>query len=89
MSKPIKYGKSKLKWQKMKLDGVFPVIPFADLYGREVAELVDVKQMQGNYKVEFNGSNLTNGVYFYRMQAVPSTNSGQVFVETKILILLK
>ena len=34
-SKPIKYGKSKLKWQKLILDGVFPVIPLAKLYGRE------------------------------------------------------
>ena len=34
LSKPITYGKSKLKWQNLKLDGIFPVIPLADLYGR-------------------------------------------------------
>ncbi len=53
-----------------------------DLLGREVADLVNEEQAMGNYKVEFNASNLTSGVYLYRLQS-----SG--FTETKKLVLLR
>ncbi len=53
-----------------------------DMLGQEVANLVNKKQSAGNYKIEFNASSLTSGVYFYRIQA------GN-FVETKKLIVLK
>jgi hypothetical protein len=39
-----------------------------DLLGREVAELVDEKKQAGKYKVIFNASNLSSGVYFYTIQ---------------------
>ena len=53
-----------------------------DILGREVASLINEKQSMGNYEIEFNASNLTSGVYFYRLQS----NS---FVDTKKLILLR
>ena len=53
-----------------------------DILGREVATLVNKQQNAGNYEVIFNASNLSSGVYFYRLQ------SGN-FVETKKLILLR
>lgn len=53
-----------------------------DILGREVVELVNKVQSSGNYQVEFNASNLPNGVYIYRLQ----TGS---FTSTKKLILLK
>jgi hypothetical protein len=53
-----------------------------DILGNEIATLVNEEKPTGNYEVEFNGSDLTSGVYFYRMQAGD-------FVETKKLILLK
>ncbi len=53
-----------------------------DLLGREVGNLINKEQAMGNYKVEFNASSLTSGVYFYRLQ------SGD-FVEAKKLILLR
>ena len=34
-SKNIKVGSNSIQWQNLSLDGAFPVIPFADLYGRE------------------------------------------------------
>jgi len=40
-----------------------------DVLGREVVTLVDEKKEPGVYKVEFDGSKLASGVYFYRMQA--------------------
>jgi len=40
-----------------------------DLLGKEVAVLVDSYKEAGSYTVEFNGTNLPTGVYFYNLQA--------------------
>jgi hypothetical protein len=53
-----------------------------DVLGSEVATLVQKIQSQGNYEVEFEGTELTSGIYFYRLTA-------NDFVETKKMILLK
>ncbi len=53
-----------------------------DVLGREVATLVNEVKQAGTYTVLFDASNLTGGVYFYRMQAGD-------FVKTKKLLLLK
>ena len=60
-----------------------------DVLGREVATLVNKEQSPGNYEVQFNASSLTSGIYFYKLQAVPSSGSGQVFVESRKMILIK
>ena len=53
-----------------------------DILGREVETLVNKQQSQGNYEVSFDASNLTSGVYFYRIQA------GK-FVDSKKMLLLR
>ncbi|CUU08034.1 Por secretion system C-terminal sorting domain-containing protein, partial [Candidatus Thermokryptus mobilis] len=53
-----------------------------DILGREIEKLVDKEYNSGKYQVEFNGSNLPGGVYFYRLEA------GK-FVSVKKMILLK
>ncbi|HPC26560.1 MAG TPA: NosD domain-containing protein, partial [Paludibacteraceae bacterium] len=53
-----------------------------DLFGREVTTLFEGEQNAGKYEVEFNGTNLPGGIYFYKM-------STKGFSETKKLILLK
>ncbi|MFZ1323518.1 MAG: T9SS type A sorting domain-containing protein [Ignavibacteria bacterium] len=53
-----------------------------DVLGNEVDELVNEKQNAGSYSVEFDGSNLPSGVYFYKLEAGD-------FIETKRMILLK
>ncbi len=53
-----------------------------DILGREVATLVNQNQKPGNYKVEFNASKLTSGVYFYKL------NAGE-FIESKKMLLIK
>ena len=40
-----------------------------DMLGKEVAVLVNGNKPAGYYTVEFNGSNLTSGVYIYRLTA--------------------
>ena len=53
-----------------------------DLLGREVATLVDEMKQPGRYEVKFNGSNISSGTYFYRLQAGD-------FISTKKLVLMK
>lgn len=52
-----------------------------DQLGRQVAELVNGSRNAGAYEVEFNGSNLASGIYFYKLE-VP----GQTFTKKMILV---
>lgn len=52
-----------------------------DILGREVATLVNEEKQRGSYSVNFNASNLSSGIYFYRLQA-------SSFIETKKMILI-
>ncbi|MDP3150729.1 MAG: S41 family peptidase [Ignavibacteria bacterium] len=53
-----------------------------DILGREIAVLVNGEITAGKHEVKFDGSNSSNGVYFYQ---VKSSN----YLETKKLLLLK
>jgi len=61
-----------------------------DILGREIAVLVNEEQKPGYYEVKWDAGNQPSGVYFYRISAGdPSANSGQDYVETKKMILMK
>ena len=60
----------------------FVVLKIYDIIGEEVATLVNAQKPSGNYSVKFDASNLSSGIYFYR---ITSCN----FMATKKLILLK
>lgn len=60
----------------------FVTLKIYDILGREITTLVNQKVDSGNYAIEFDGSYLSSGVYFYRMQA-------DNFYMTKKLIVLK
>ncbi|CUU04987.1 Por secretion system C-terminal sorting domain-containing protein, partial [Candidatus Thermokryptus mobilis] len=53
-----------------------------DILGREVEKLVDKELEPGRYKVNFEGSELSSGVYFYRLEA------GK-FADVKKMLLVK
>jgi hypothetical protein len=57
-----------------------------DILGREVASLVNENKASGSYTVIFDGSNLTSGVYFYKIKA---GNGISNFVQVKKMLLLK
>ena len=53
-----------------------------DILGKEVATIVNENQEAGNYYASFDASNLSSGIYLYKLQ------SGE-FVSSKKMILLK
>ena len=59
-----------------------------DVLGREVATLVNEPKTPGNYEVTFDGSDLSSGIYFYRLQ-VNSQGSAESFSQTKKFVLMK
>jgi hypothetical protein len=61
----------------------FISIKIYDITGKEIKTLVKEEKQMGNYSVQFNGSNIASGVYFYRLQ------EGKVFSDTKKMILLR
>ena len=50
--------------------------------GENIADLINANQNAGSYEVEFDGSELSSGIYFYRLQVGS-------FVEIKKMILLR
>ena len=40
-----------------------------DILGREVASLVNKQLKPGTYEVDFDGSKLSSGTYFYKLTA--------------------
>jgi len=59
-----------------------------DVLGREVATLADGLQAASSYKVQFNGSRLSSGVYFYHLTA-RSQDGSTNFTSVKKLVLMK
>lgn len=53
-----------------------------DIHGNKVATLVDEKQSTGSYKVNFDASNLSSGVYYYQLK------SGNLY-QTRKMVLQK
>jgi len=53
-----------------------------DLLGREVATLVNEELKPGTYEADWDGSNFSSGVYFYKIIS-------DDFVETKKMVLMK
>lgn len=71
---------SKIKFQIKETNRV--TLKIFDMLGKEVQTLIDEVKTPGVYETEFNGSNLSSGIYFYQLSA------GK-FLETKKLVLLK
>lgn len=53
-----------------------------DILGKEIKILVNAKLNPGSYEVDFDGTNLPSGVYFYKLET-------EAFSETKKMILTK
>jgi hypothetical protein len=60
----------------------FVTLKVFDILGRETAVLISKNLTAGSYTVDFNASNLSSGIYFYRLEA------GNYF-DTKRMVLVK
>ncbi|HMQ80560.1 MAG TPA: T9SS type A sorting domain-containing protein [Ignavibacteria bacterium] len=61
-------------------------IKIYDKLGKEVFSYNEYK-LAGSYEVQFDGTNLSSGMYFYKM--VAETSQRDVFTDTKKMVLLK
>lgn len=60
-----------------------------DLLGQQLGVLVNEKQREGYYAVEFTGNDLPSGAYFYTLQAYDYDNIDLYFEEARKMILVK
>jgi hypothetical protein len=68
----------------------FVLLKVFDVLGIEIETLVNEEKSAGTYELNWNAENLPSGIYFCRLQTGdPSTSSGQSFVQTRKMILLK
>jgi|SRR4030095_12755179 len=76
---------------KSKIDYEIPIdgkvtIKLYNLLGEEVINIVNETKEAGYYSAEFDGSNISSGVYFYRIIA---EGEGQKFTKTLKMVLVK
>ena len=71
---------TKIKFQILKSS--FTVVNVFDLMGHKVATLVNEQLEPGMHEVDFNGSHIACGTYFYKLETDGT-------VETKKMVLLK
>jgi hypothetical protein len=61
----------------------FVTLTVYDVLGKEIRTLVNEKQSQGSYTVNFDATGLASGVYYYRLSA------GDRVVETKKMVVMR
>lgn len=66
----------------------FVSIKIYDINGRVIKTLVSQRQNAGKYKIEFDGSGLSSGVYYYKFEAFDE-NKKSVFIQTKKMIIVR
>ena len=68
----------------------FVTLKVYNILGEVVTTLINEELNVGTYTTHWNASGVASGVYLYRLQAGdPSTGSGQSFIETKKMVLMK
>lgn len=89
-STKIRYSIPNVTLRQAQGDNRVVTLKVYDILGNEVATLVNEQKEPGYYEVDFNASQFASGVYIYRLQvADPEINSGQDFVSTKKMMLIK
>lgn len=74
--------KTKIRYELQITSDQLVKLKIFDVLGNEVAELVNENQKAGSYEVEFDGGDLSSGVYYYKLEA------GE-FSQTKKMTLIK
>lgn len=60
----------------------FTSLKIYDVLGNQIATLVSEEKQAGTYEINFDGADLTSGIYFYKLQT-------ENFIDTKKMILLR
>jgi hypothetical protein len=60
----------------------FVTLKVYDMLGKEIANLVNGNKVAGYYTIDFSGTDLSTGVYYYRLES-------EGFVDVKKMILIK
>jgi len=71
---------TKIKFDITKLSDVKIII--FDAVGREVKNFAQKNMSAGSYEYEFNGENLSSGIYFFRLET-------KDFVKTMKMVMVK
>ncbi len=68
---------------------LYVVLKIYDVLGQEIQTLVHETQSAGYKTVTFDGSNLSSGVYYYRIDAASTSNPSKSYSEMMKMILVK
>jgi hypothetical protein len=63
------------------------ILKVFDILGNEISILVNEEKSAGEHEVEFYGSNLSSGVYYYTLTATDLRGNKQA--QTKQMVLIK
>jgi hypothetical protein len=58
-----------------------------DVLGREVSTLINGNKESGSYSVSFDGKNLSSGIYFYRLEAIPNNGGNKVTIQKSMMLM--
>ena len=61
----------------------FVILKIYNILGQQIQTLVNKFQTTGNYTVNFKAKNLSNGIYFYKIQV------GNDYIDTKKMLLIR
>lgn len=59
-----------------------------DVLGKEVGVLLNKQLVPGSYEIEFDGSNIASGIYFYKLTVI-NEKSEILFSHTRKMVLIK
>ncbi|RKY98987.1 MAG: hypothetical protein DRQ13_02990, partial [Ignavibacteriae bacterium] len=60
-----------------------------DVLGNEIATLVNEEKLAGEYEVNFDATEFTSGVYFYRIEAKTLNGEGSEFKSNSYFVAVK
>jgi len=67
----------------------FTTLKVYDVLGNEIATLFNEEKPAGIYEIEFDGSNLSSGIYFYKLQVSTTYDEAESFISVKKMMILK
>jgi photosystem II stability/assembly factor-like uncharacterized protein len=70
-------------------DSRFVTLKIYDILGKEITTLVNENLKVGIYETTFDGSGLTSGIYFYKLEVADPTGRTGNFIETKKMLMIK